>query len=202
MLRAMKRARLIEWLPVAVVATAAMLLAALGPAATALLRFERESIAHGELWRLLTGHFVHLGWTHLLLNLLGLGLVWSLVGRGLTSRRWYGALVLCALGVSAGLWFLDPGVAWYVGLSGVLHGLLVCGSLGLLAENPGAALLYLLAVGVKLLVEQPGISGLLEIDIGGPTIASAHSYGALTGLLLGIGYQRKALARWPLRRVR
>ena len=53
-----------------------------------LLRFDRGGIAAGELWRLLTGHFVHLGVSHTLLNLAGLLLVWVLVGAACTWRQW------------------------------------------------------------------------------------------------------------------
>lgn len=35
------------------------------------LRFERDAIAAGELWRLWTAHFVHLGWNHAWLNCAG-----------------------------------------------------------------------------------------------------------------------------------
>jgi rhomboid family GlyGly-CTERM serine protease len=200
MIAAMQHERLKRLLPLAVVATTAILLQGLGPSASTTLRFERAAIAHGELWRLLTGHFVHLGWTHLLLNLLGLGFVWSLVGHSLKPWCWGGAIVVCALGVSAGLWYRDPALSWYVGLSGVLHGLLVCGALQRISEHRGSMALLLAAVGIKLVFEQQGIGGIAELDIGGRTIPNAHAYGALTGLLLGVYYQRPALAALARRR--
>ena len=63
-------------LPVLIIAIA-LLLEVAGDSATALLRYDREVIGNGELWRLLTGHLVHLGWSHFLLNAIGLALVWA-----------------------------------------------------------------------------------------------------------------------------
>ena len=36
-----------------------------------LLAYDRAGLGAGQVWRLLTAHFVHLGWTHMLLNLAG-----------------------------------------------------------------------------------------------------------------------------------
>ena len=46
-----------------------------------------NTIAEGEYWRLLSGHFAHLGYPHLALNLAGLLLVWLLVGRLYAHRE-------------------------------------------------------------------------------------------------------------------
>ena len=45
-----------------------------------LLRYDRFAIASGELWRLVSGHFVHLAWSHFALNAAALILVSYLVG--------------------------------------------------------------------------------------------------------------------------
>lgn len=59
---------------------AALLAAAfLWPAST--LEWSREGIPDGEYWRLLTGHWVHLGLNHLLLNLAGLLVTGLLITR-------------------------------------------------------------------------------------------------------------------------
>jgi membrane associated rhomboid family serine protease len=39
-----------------------------GDAGRAALRYDRVGLADGQLWRLLTGHFVHLGLEHAALN--------------------------------------------------------------------------------------------------------------------------------------
>lgn len=150
------------------------------------LRYERTALA-AEPWRLLTAHLVHLGWSHLLLNLGGLALVWLLVGEYLGVRQWALVTAVSALIVSGGLWLLDPGLAWYVGLSGVLHGLLIAGAIAGLGRRTGETATLLVLVGAKLVWEQ--YSGPLpgsEISAGGPVVVDAHLFGALGGLVAGV----------------
>jgi membrane associated rhomboid family serine protease len=83
-----------------------------------------------------------------------------------------------------GFWFLNPELYWYVGMSGLLHGLLVAGIVTRLSKiDAETAILLLLLVG-KITWEQfsgpvPGS----ESTSGGPVIVDAHLYGALGGAL-------------------
>ncbi len=150
-----------------------------------LLRYQRTALEEGEWWRLLTAHLVHLGVTHLLLNLLGLWVVWAVVGRVLGNLRGAVALLCSAISIDAGLWWLQPRVEWYVGLSGVLHGLLVAGGLALVRDGE-RRLGWLLfgAVAAKVAWEQfHGVAGLRPEWIGGQVIVAAHLYGAAGALL-------------------
>src|SRR5690348_16523483 len=49
-----------------------LLLAVGGDALRLPLRYDRDAVLHGEVWRLLTGNFVHLGAGHLLEDMAGL----------------------------------------------------------------------------------------------------------------------------------
>lgn len=104
-----------------------------GPDAQRELRYERSSVFTGEVWRLFTAHFVHLGWTHLLMNLIALGLIWGLVWRTLRISAWLAIHFVSMLSVSVGLMIFTPTLEWYVGLSGMLHGLFVAGIIANLA---------------------------------------------------------------------
>jgi rhomboid family GlyGly-CTERM serine protease len=170
-----------------------VLLEAGGPALRDSLRFERSALAAGEFWRLLTGHLVHLGWPHLLLNAAGVVLVWALVGSSLSKLSWGVLIVVISLLTSASLWYLDTGLDWYVGLSGVLHGLLIAGLVAGLVAGPRShraeSLFLAAAVVFKLAYEQ--LSGPLpgsEASAGGPVVVNAHLYGAIAGFV----------AVWPL----
>jgi rhomboid family GlyGly-CTERM serine protease len=148
------------------------------------LRYDRAGILHGEVWRLASSHIVHLGWQHLALNLAGLALVWMLYGRAYTLAQWAIVLALSMLGISLGLLLFLPGVHWYVGLSGVLHGLFVAGAVASLLAGYRAEWLLLSLLAVKLLWEHfhgalPGSESLA----GGTVLIEAHLYGAITGLL-------------------
>ena len=62
---------------------------ALGDSLAAMLRYERGAIASGGWWRLLTAHLVHMDLHHLVLNELGLVLLWSLFAEDSTrSNGW------------------------------------------------------------------------------------------------------------------
>ena len=150
------------------------------------LRYDRVAIADGELWRLLTGHLVHLNPAHLLLNLAGLALVWLLVGHYLAPAAWAIAIVMSIACMDAAFWLLEPALRWYVGLSGLLHGLLLGGLVSGLRTAPVESAVLGLLVVMKLLYEQfagplPGS----EVTAGGPVVVDAHLYGALGGAAAG-----------------
>src|SRR3569833_4763439 len=69
-------------------ALSSLLIALAGPSASVPLRYERAAILDGEPWRLVSGHRVHLGWSHLVLNLAVLALIWGLFLRQLATLEW------------------------------------------------------------------------------------------------------------------
>lgn len=170
-------------LPLAL-ALISLLCAALGEPVTGLLRYQRDAILAGQWWRLLTGNLVHLGWPHLWLNLAGLLLVWLLFQRALPLRVWLSVALISSLAVGLGLLLFDPNLAWYVGLSGTLHGLFAAGLVASLAAGQRAEWLLLALFLAKLTWEQlvgptPGTAELA----GGNVIVDAHLYGTVGGAL-------------------
>ena len=169
------------WLP-AIVLIAAVALQLAGELGRDWLRFDREGIRSGELWRLITGHFVHLGWPHFALNAAGLALVWYLVGDVFDRNRWILISAISILAMDVGLWIFDPELIWYVGLSGLLHGILAAGLVERLRKpETETIVLTLLQVG-KLVWEQ--LSGPLpgsEGTAGGTVVVDSHLFGALGG---------------------
>lgn len=161
-----------------------------GAAARLALRYERAGVLAGELWRLVSGNLVHLGWRHLLLNLAGLALVAALGGPALAGLRGGSIMFGSMLGVGLGLLAFAPEVGWYVGLSGALHGMLaavvVDACFNTATRQWGVALGVLLAC--KLAWEQ--LAGPLPLTAeaaGGPVIVAAHLHGALAGALVALG---------------
>ena len=169
-----------------------IVLVALLPAGSgAALRYEHSLILEGQLWRLLTAHVLHLGWEHLLINLTALAAIWAMFQRFVTARIWWLATLACALGVSVGLLLFDAYISWYVGLSGVLHGLFVTGALFLPRKYWRHARLLLAALGIKLLAEQLGYT---VTALSSQAVLGAHMYGAFAGLLAGWAAGGEALA--------
>ena len=175
-----------HWLLPCAIALIACLIALGHDSARLHLRYDRLAVESGELWRLASGHFTHLSAAHLGLNLAGLFLVWALTGSRLSSAHWIAVIILILTVMNLGFWFLDLHLLWYVGLSGLLHGLLATGSVVGLRRRDGESVLILLLLLGKIVYEQvfgplPGS----ELTSGGPVVVNAHLYGALAGLLAG-----------------
>ena len=148
-----------------------------------LLAYDRAALGTGQVWRLLTAHFVHLGWTHLVLNLAGLALVAWIVGSVFGWLRWVYISFVSIAAIDAGLWLFNSSLDWYVGLSGLLHGLLAAGLLPRLLRRDRESIVLAVFVVAKLAWEQ--ISGPLPGSEILPVIVDAHLYGVLGGLLAG-----------------
>jgi rhomboid family GlyGly-CTERM serine protease len=174
--------RALAWLLPGIIVLVALALMLAGNSGREWLRFDRSGVAAGEAWRLLSGHFVHLGASHTLLNLAGLVLVWFLVGRAYTWQRWLWVMAGSMAAIDLGLWFGSPQLEWYVGLSGLLHGMLAAGIVAGLAERSSEAAILAVVVAGKVAWEQfagplPGS----EATSGGAVIVDAHLYGMLGG---------------------
>jgi rhomboid family GlyGly-CTERM serine protease len=151
----------------------------LGDSVGQLLRYDRSAIAAGGWWRLLTAHIVHLDWHHLLLNELGLVLVWSLFAQDYDLAEWCAIVLAGALAISSGLWWLSPRVGWYVGASGVLHAVMAAGAAKHLAQGSWDRWILIIGLGAKLAWEQWGGSSAPLI------VVDAHLYGACCGFAVG-----------------
>jgi rhomboid family GlyGly-CTERM serine protease len=148
------------------------------------LKYWRTGVDQGEYWRLLTANFVHLGWSHFLLNLAGLGFVAWLYADDRDWGSWLLALIIGGLASSLGVHWTAPGVFWMVGLSGALHGLFVFGAVAMILAGERLGWGLLLGVGVKLAYEQlVGEVPFTAAVVGGSVITAAHLWGAVGGLL-------------------
>ncbi|MGH8143237.1 MAG: rhombosortase [Steroidobacteraceae bacterium] len=144
------------------------------------LQYERGGLAEHQWWRLLSAHLVHLNWEHALLNSAGLALLWFLFARDFSPRRWLWIVALSVIAIDAGLWFLRPAVDWYLGASGVLHGVLAAGACAMYRRGEGMGAVLLLLLVVKLVYEQQSGSSLFAAGL--PLVPDAHLFGTLGGL--------------------
>lgn len=186
------------------IAMAALLLAAaMAPDAT-LLQYDRAGLLNGQWWRLWSGHLVHIGNPHLLLNLCALIFLRFLFGPFFSSATWLTAtlLIMPAIGLAL-LWTL-PELQWYRGFSGVLHALAALALSAGPERHTRLTRLLLAALWVKVLTEHVwGGAGAVERWIAAPVITQAHFFGvcaAGAGALLlrtyraGIGFFTRAPA--------
>jgi rhomboid family GlyGly-CTERM serine protease len=161
-----------------------------GAPAQLALRYDRAGLVAGQWWRLLSAHVIHLGFEHALLDVAGLALLWLLFARDYSARGWLLIIGLSILGIDAGLWLLSSTTQWYVGSSGVLHGVLAAGTCAHLRRRlPDGWILALLLTG-KLVYEQT--AGALPLTAGGAVIVDAHLYGAVAGAIAALLLRRFA----------
>lgn len=152
-----------------------------------LLQFDRQRIESGEWWRLLSGQIVHYGVYHLLMNVAALALCGFVLLRYLSLAAYATLLLVCALGVGLGLYFLSLELEFYAGLSGVLHGLILAGLLIGLRATPLFNVAALLLVTGKLFQEQAADFDTSHALLPVPVAVDAHVYGAAAGFLFATG---------------
>jgi rhomboid family GlyGly-CTERM serine protease len=162
--------------------TAVLLLPAAGGVPWLLaLRFERGAVQHGEWWRLLSAHCVHLGVRHLLLDGVALVLLWALYARALGPKSWLLVLLGSIVAIDAGLWWLAPQLQGYAGISGLLHGVWAAGAVTSAWRREITGWLLTIALAGKLAWEQFAGASLVVGSF--PVVVDAHLYGALGALL-------------------
>jgi rhomboid family GlyGly-CTERM serine protease len=94
------------------------------PGAAETWQFDRGAIAAGEAWRVVSGHLTHWNANHLLWDVLMFAVLGALVER--TSRAAFlVTTLLSGLAISLALWFLQPTLNVYRGLSGIDSALFV-----------------------------------------------------------------------------
>lgn len=162
-----------------------------GEAGRLALRYDREALGQGQLWRLLTAHWVHLGLRHALINILGFALMWALFVRDYSARQWLLIVFAALAAIDAGLWLWDSTVRWYVGSSGVLHGILAAGTVANLKRREAQGLLLAALLAGKLLYEQR--LGPLPFSGTSEVVVDAHLFGVLGGAAAALGLKPRPL---------
>lgn len=164
-----------------------------GPAVFAALVLDRAAVAAGEVWRLVTGHLVHIDLEHLAWNVGALALLVACLELG--CRRGVAAVsVSLAAGtaaVSLVVLALAPHLDLYAGLSGALNALYVA-ALVMLARRTGHwVFLALIAADAAKIVVEGVVGGALFTATAWPPVPVAHAAGWLAGLAVA-----PLIARW------
>lgn len=153
------------------------------------LLFERDAINAGQLWRLITGQFIHLTLPHLIINIAGIVMIWLLFAEHTAGVRFLWLLPLLALGSSTGMWLFSPHIAYYVGFSGVLYGLFTWGALQDTLQRQPFARVLLIVIFAKASYEFAFTPIQFTPVSANPLATAAHFFGVLSALLIaGIHY--------------
>jgi rhomboid family GlyGly-CTERM serine protease len=148
-----------------------------------LLYFSSDEIASGEIWRLISGHFMHADLQHLLWNCLGLAVIGALIEQH-SRADWWLALMVGVMSVSALLLSPFSQLDHYCGLSGVLNTLLLV-LLWLEWRLTRSWLVVVIALGsiAKAIIEVSVGESLLT-QISWPPYAWSHVAGLVGGLMI------------------
>lgn len=173
------------WLPLLCV-----LSACLPEALTAWLEYRRDAILAGEVWRLLSGHFVHYSFAHAILDGLALAMLLSLLDRLGVRSRPLARFGIIAVLLGALLLVAVPDMRVYRGASGLV--LAACGMLVVAlwrtppAWRSGSVLLSLL-LAAKIWVDAFELAALPNDLPPGVHVAwQAHA----AGLALGLAWEK------------
>lgn len=144
-------------------------------------------VAGGEVWRLLTGGFLHAGVLHLGVNMFSLWVLGRPLEAALGRLRFLGLYLAGLLGSSAVAYLLTPAGVPVVGASGAIFALL--GALFVLGRRLGLdtrSLTGLLVINLVISFAVPGISW------------QAHIGGLVTGAVVAGGLAVAARRRLPV----
>lgn len=164
------------------------------------LLYDRGALAAGHWWRIWTGHLVHFGWPHFLADV-GLFLIlgWLLRDR----HRVFSGVALGTMPafIAASLYWLDPNMERYGGLSALNLGLLVYVALQGWRRDwtdwfwPAVLLIYVGEVVFEIVQGGRG-GGLIRFDDPAIHVAtSAHIVSAVYALLAWA-----AAGLWPIKK--
>ena len=174
------------WIAFILLAIAIMVCTLFYPATK--LQYDNHLLGMGlQYYRMITAHFTHNNLFHLLFNLLGLLFIGLLHSRHYKFWQWTTAMLLLCVSISYGMHYFYPHHAYYVGLSGVLYGLILIGAIADMLTGIKSGYLIFILVIAKLVHEQMvgsniAIGYLIQI----PVAIDAHILGAVSGIIIGL----------------
>lgn len=168
----------------------AVSITAFKPEGPELLRYDQFAIQQGEWWRFLTAHFTHSTWNHLLLNMLGLIIMSYLFLHVASWQRWLSIMFFGSLFCSACFYFFAGESYIYVGMSAVLHSVIIAFAILDYKNFKLGSIILLVGTLAKVIWEQsPWYIESSGEFIGGRVATESHFYGAIAGLILGLVFQ-------------
>jgi rhomboid family GlyGly-CTERM serine protease len=170
-------------------AFAAVAIHALPSGVTDALEFERTALAHGEVWRLVTGHLTHFSSNHLVWDV-GVLVVLGTICEAGSRRRTAFAVGVASIVISIVVAFAQPQFETYRGLSGVDCALFGMFAASIFRQDGATSKLLgafaLLAFGSKCIFAIVTGSIAFASGVGYDPVPLAHLVGSLSGFVAGI----------------
>lgn len=162
-----------------------LVLALTGDAMRESLQWTRSGVQHGEWWRLVTAHVVHLDLFHALLNTAVLILLAVLFGHVFTPVRHGFNAIVGILFIDAGLLWLGN-LEWYVGLSGLLHTLAAASVVRLIIDFHDRVAWGVAIFGLGKIVYENTMGAMPFSEREVSVVTDVHLFGVLIGMALGL----------------
>jgi rhomboid family GlyGly-CTERM serine protease len=151
--------------------------------------FYRSQIEVGHWWLLVSGNFVHSNYPHLFMNLAGLWILGFLFIDSLSLKTFIISTLLLGIFVGLGLYYFNPELQKYYGLSGILYGLFLVGAItAILNQDRFTGIITAITIIAKIAWDMVygGSNSSAEL-IGVPVAVHAHLYGVVGAIFVGIG---------------
>ncbi len=148
----------------------------------------RSEVDRGEIWRLLSGNFVHFGWAHSLMNMAAFLIFAFALSPAFSTARYITLVIFCGAIVGICVYLFNPEYETYAGLSGAIHGFFVAGLVINKRHNAWINIPLIGALFGKVALEHYPIFQATHLQNLLPVAVAydAHLYGALAGLVFGI----------------
>jgi rhomboid family GlyGly-CTERM serine protease len=160
-----------------------------------LFYFSARDIVAGEIWRVVTGHFMHADMEHLLWNCLGLAVLGTLIE--IRSRRLLWAALVAGM-VCVSILLLSPfsQLEYYCGLSGVLNALLLVALWQEWRATRSWLIIAIVCGSVAKVVIEVSLETSLLTHISWPPYAWSHVAGLFGGSITIWGMSRDGRRHW------
>lgn len=145
-----------------------------------------EATRHGQLWRLVTGHLVHLDWNHFAMNMAGLSLCVIVFNQDVRPLQWVTSFLFIAILSSLGMCYIHAEFDRYVGFSDVLHGWILLGAACIAHKEPKLAIAIFILFWLKIIEENMELPFFTSYGVTGHVAKESHIYGSIGGTLYAL----------------
>lgn len=161
---------------------------ALPPETVDALALVASKVSQGEWWRIVTSQFVHVGFNHTLLNVVGYLIIGAAFREEISAREEAISLAIAVLGVGCGIYFFSSDIQWYAGLSGAIYGILAHNLIVGWNRSQILSMFFAVFLVGKFIYEQfiAGPDTVTASFIGAQVAIDSHLYGAITGVVSGL----------------
>jgi len=178
----------LPWLAIIITAIPVFVYLVLGPAPEWLI-FDRKAVLQGEVWRLVTGHWVHSDAEHALWDIAALGIL-SVILDKLSRVLLIISLTLGTFGVDIWIWYINESLAYYCGLSGILNTVFISVIFSLW-EKTENSILWIVFTGAVAKVLLEIVTGqAVFTQTAWPSVPEVHAVGLLIGIVTMLSYKK------------